>query len=177
MDRVTESLTSVGFVCKRYCLGEMEIEYCLGCRKCESDNRCVHDDDMNILYSEIKACDGVLIGSPSYWGDITGQLKVFIDRSLHLCNTRTGKSILPHGKFAGSIAVRSGELDAENLRIIQTLEHYFRHLDMNPLVRLSVTGASRPADVAANEALMKKLNKFGSHLKKEIEKSRESVTQ
>jgi len=153
---------------KYYCLGEMKIKYCLGCRRCEKEYKCIQKDDMNIFYSEIQKCDFFIIASPSYWGDITGQLKVFIDRNLHLCNTKTGKSILPKNKKGIAIAIRSGKNNKENVHIIDTIEHYFQHLDIVPISNLSITQASSLKNIRDNSKVLKKIEKFGLKLKNEI---------
>lgn len=63
-------------------LAEKEVRYCRGCYTCwtKTPGRCVIDDDMNALISLMQDTDLFLIGSPLYFNNISGTLKVFIDR-------------------------------------------------------------------------------------------------
>ncbi|MDW7649843.1 MAG: flavodoxin family protein [Bacillota bacterium] len=76
-------------------LMDYTIKECISCNKCLSKAECsITDDDMNELYQKLLAADGILIGSPVYFSNVTGRLKDFIDRSrpLHMVkNALDGK--------------------------------------------------------------------------------------
>jgi multimeric flavodoxin WrbA len=63
-------------------LGEKDISGCRGCMKCPEI--CIIQDDMTKLYPVIEQADGILVGSPTYFGQVTAQLKAFMDRSVFL---------------------------------------------------------------------------------------------
>lgn len=63
-------------------LGEKDISGCRGCMKCPEI--CIIQDDMTKLYPVIEQADGILVGSPTYFGQVTAQLKIFMDRSVLL---------------------------------------------------------------------------------------------
>ena len=58
----------------------MNINGCLACEACQRGNGCVQQDDMNQIYEEFEWADVVVFASPMYWGTITGQLKIVVDR-------------------------------------------------------------------------------------------------
>lgn len=147
MDKVIEGMRSAGIEAKRYALGSLGIGYCRGCRTCRATRACVQADDMNVLIEDLFSSEIIVIGSPSYWGDVTAQLKTFIDRSLPLCNARTGETSVPAGKVGVSVAVRSGSDPSENRHLIETIEHYFGHLGITPVACLTVEGVSEPNDL------------------------------
>ena len=45
------------------------------------DGKCIQNDDVEQMVISILTADLVLIVTPSYWGDVTGQLKTFFDRN------------------------------------------------------------------------------------------------
>lgn len=56
-----------------------------GCRACGTcrqtrDMRCVIDDGMNEVIAAMAAADGILIGSPTYYSNVTTEVKALIDR-------------------------------------------------------------------------------------------------
>lgn len=61
---------------------KMEIHGCKGCLVCKKDQMkfCVQKDEMTPLYEKINAADAIIIGSPVYFGENTGQIKCFVDR-------------------------------------------------------------------------------------------------
>lgn len=72
----------------------------------------------------------MILISPSYWADVPGQFKVFIDRCTPWCNTHE-----PHATISGemkgySIALRTGPSVKECNRIIETIEHFYGHLEI-----------------------------------------------
>lgn len=99
------------------------------------------------IISDLLTSDFVVVGSPSYWGDITGQLKVFIDRCLPLCEVSEGSTAVPAGKFGISVAVRTGRSKEENEHIIGTIEHFFGHIGITPTVSYMVQQVESPRDL------------------------------
>jgi multimeric flavodoxin WrbA len=52
----------------------------LGCHKGDSAQGCVINDDMQKLYEAIESADVIVLGSPVYMGQMSGQAKIFTDR-------------------------------------------------------------------------------------------------
>lgn len=138
VEQIASGMRDGGAEVTRHLLGNLTIGYCRGCRACEESGRCVQRDDMDRVIADLLDADVVLIASPSYWGDVTGQLKVFIDRCLPLCNARIGTTPVPAGKVGIAVAIRAGTRQAENQHIIDTIEHYFGHLGIEPIARFTV---------------------------------------
>lgn len=147
VDRVIDGMKATGIEVDRLPLGAMTIGPCRGCRACEDTGRCVQRDDMDRLIGGILESDVVVLASPSYWGDVTGQMKVFIDRSLPLCNAKTGETPVPAGKVGIALAIRAGRSKEENEHIVDTFEHYFGHLGIRPVGSLTVEGVEHPPDL------------------------------
>jgi multimeric flavodoxin WrbA len=147
VDRIIDGMEAAGVQVRRFCLGELHIGYCQGCRECETTRRCIQRDDMDRLLQGILQSEIVLLASPSYWGDVTGQMKVFIDRSLPLCDAATGETPVPGGKIGLAVAIRAGRSKGENQHIVDTFEHYFGHLGITMAGSLTVEGIDTPSDI------------------------------
>lgn len=63
-----------------YDLASMELKYCTGCCYCFKSGKCIMNDDLENLSKKVALADGIIIGSPTYASNISGQLKTFIDR-------------------------------------------------------------------------------------------------
>lgn len=63
-------------------LADYHIEPCTACWACLKDRECVIDDDMSsTLIPMLRHCDGVVLGSPVYFNNVSAQLKAFMDRT------------------------------------------------------------------------------------------------
>lgn len=61
-------------------LGDLNISGCTGCEGCRETFRCIIKDDMQELYDLLLEADGVILGSPTYFYNVTADMKAFIDR-------------------------------------------------------------------------------------------------
>ena len=62
-------------------LNDLTFKGCQACMSCKSKTEtCVQKDDLAPLMDEIQEADAIVIGSPVYMGQVTGQTKLFIDR-------------------------------------------------------------------------------------------------
>ncbi len=64
-----------------YNVNDLKIHPCMGCMACRSKKACVlPEDDATMISREINDCEVLLMGSPVYWGNISGQMKLLFDR-------------------------------------------------------------------------------------------------
>lgn len=60
------------------------IHGCRACGRCQNEDlgRCVFDKDpVNDFISKVEEAQGIILGSPTYFADLTSELKALIDRS------------------------------------------------------------------------------------------------
>lgn len=81
-----EGAKKQGALVENIFLSNMNINYCKGCFVCwtTTPGKCIFKDDMVELLPKIRESDIVILGSPLYCNNITGNLKTFIDRMLPL---------------------------------------------------------------------------------------------
>lgn len=80
--RFTDAAVRRGAVVETFELNRLSYRGCQGCYACKKTlDRCVLDDDLAPVLAAVKEADLVLLASPVYYGDVTAQLKGFIDRS------------------------------------------------------------------------------------------------
>jgi len=62
-------------------LGNRSIRGCMDCRKCRELKRCaIEGDPVNEYLDKIASADGLILGSPVYYGGVAGTFKCFLDR-------------------------------------------------------------------------------------------------
>lgn len=146
--------TAAGFLnngneVKTICIDDYNINYCKGCRSCHTTAECVQSDDVTAVLEEFDHADIIVCVSPSYWADIPGQFKAFIDRCTPWCNTHEPYAKLKNGKRGYAIALRTGSTMRECSRIIESIEHFYGHLEITPSGSLGLCSVEYKEAVAA----------------------------
>lgn len=134
---------------KCICIDDYEIKFCRGCRSCHRTAQCFQQDDVELVMEEFQWADRILAVSPSYWADIPGQFKAFIDRCTPWCNTHEPHAKLSGGKKGYTIALRTGPSMPECERIIRSIEHFYGHLEIEAAGHLGLCSVEQKEDVAA----------------------------
>ena len=115
---------------KMVCIDDFEIHFCKGCRTCHNTAKCIQHDDVDMLIKQYEWADVIISVAPSYWADIPGQFKAFIDRCTPWCNTHEPHATIGGGKRGYAIALRTGPSMRECERIIQSIEHFYGHMEI-----------------------------------------------
>jgi len=98
-----------------------QISPCEGCLRCKKEMKCMTEgDDFEPIFQKMKEADGIILGSPVYFGSATPQLVSLLDRSAYVQRNR---GELFSGKIGGPIVVarRAGH----NFTLAQLLLWYF----------------------------------------------------
>lgn len=154
VDAALEELERSGCECTRILLAERRIEFCSGHVFC-GERACPHDDDMAGILEQVYAAEGLILATPIYYENVSGQMKTFMDRNA----TRYygGEHLTP--KVVGLIAV-AGESDAED-----TLAAMRRFLALSSPEELAVVAlggcADKPGEAAQDAELMAKAGALG----------------
>lgn len=145
-----EALKDAGEV-KEICIDDYRIGFCKGCRVCHTTAECVQKDDHAALMDEFARADVILCVSPSYWADIPGEFKVFIDRCTPWSNTHEPHAKLPAGKKGYVISLRTGPGIAEAEKVAGSIEHFYGHLEIKTGGKLCLTKVENKEDAIARK--------------------------
>lgn len=94
-------------------LSDYKLKICRGCKLCidKGEELCPLKDDRDILMRKISESDGVLFATPNYSFQVSGQMKVFLDRFGFLFHRpqyfgKTFTSIVAQGIYGGKDIVK-----------------------------------------------------------------------
>lgn len=83
LEYVLDELKKEGIETELIDMGLEAIDPCQVCQTClqNTDGRClIETDKVNEWFEKMKEADGIIIGSPVYFGGMTAQTKAFVDR-------------------------------------------------------------------------------------------------
>ena len=88
---VKEALALIGkkgFKTRLINLRDLEFSHCRSCWKCHKNRKCQLDDGITrMVLPEMLSCRGMIFGSPSFYGSVTGLMKNFMDRCTPFLNS------------------------------------------------------------------------------------------
>ncbi|SHH94913.1 flavodoxin family protein [Clostridium grantii] len=61
-------------------LSDYQYKDCIGCEGCKDTFKCAIKDDMQKIYPKVMEADALIIGSPTYFYNMTADMKAFLDR-------------------------------------------------------------------------------------------------
>mgnify|MGYP000898958763 CR=1 FL=1 len=86
---VAKTLRENGVDSSVFQLGTRPVHGCIACGKCAESGKCVFEDDCcNELLGRMQQADGIVVGSPVYYGGPNGALCAVLDRVFY-CGART----------------------------------------------------------------------------------------
>ena len=103
-------------------IGGKSIHGCTACTKCfeKHDHTCIIDNDIvNECITKMIEADGIIIGSPTYFADVSTEVKALIDRSGLVSMANGGLFTRKVG--AAVVAVRRGG----SIHAFDTINHFF----------------------------------------------------
>lgn len=68
-------------------LKDKDIKFCIGCLACQSKGSCVLKDDILEIMEKVKKAEIIIYATPIYYYEMSGQMKVLLDRLNPLYST------------------------------------------------------------------------------------------
>jgi len=131
--RVCTQLEAEGITTEVVQLGGQDLHGCRACYRCfqTKDGKCAFDQDLlNDCVAKMVAADGIIIGSPTYFANVSAEVKALIDRAGLV--SLAGGVTLKRKVGAAVVAVRR----AGALPVFDAINHFFH------LQQMIVPGAS-----------------------------------
>ena len=122
MRMVFEEMEKEGIATEIIQLRGRKLKGCIACMKCweRKDRRCAVDKDgMNEVIALLDAADAVLLGSPTYFANVSTELKAVIDRAGMVA--KANGDMLARKVGAGVVAVRRGG----GIEVFNAMNHFF----------------------------------------------------
>jgi multimeric flavodoxin WrbA len=143
--RFTETAAARGAAVRSFDLNSLSYRGCQGCYACKKDlDRCILRDDLTEVLDAVAESDLLVLASPVYYGDVTAQMKGFIDRTFsylkpdYLTNPRPTR--LAPGKKLVFILTQSHPDSGRFADIYLRYEVFLGWLGFEPRFRLRACG-------------------------------------
>jgi multimeric flavodoxin WrbA len=166
-----ESLQAGGIDTELVQVGGTNIRGCTACMKCAEklDRRCVNKSDIaNDCIAAMEGADGIILGTPTYFADLTPETKALIDRAGFVA--RMNGNMLRRKVGAAVVAVRR----AGAVHAFDSINHFFLLSEM--IIPGSIywnLGIGRAeGEVSADEEGMRTMQVLGENMAWLLKKTR-----
>ncbi|MBA2862772.1 flavodoxin family protein [Methanococcus maripaludis] len=122
IDRVLKELKNEGISTEHMHIAGGKLRGCTACYKCfeKLNNKCIIECDIiNNCIEKMVEADGIILGSPTYFTDVTAEMKALIDRVGFVA--KANDDILKRKVGAAVVSVRR----AGGTHVFDTLNHFF----------------------------------------------------
>ena len=141
-------------------IGGHKVRGCVACNQCHEKKlgHCVFDDDpMNEWIEAMKQADGIILASPTYFANVTTEMKAFIDRAGYSCI-----GLLKRKVGAPVVAARRGG----------AMQVYNSLMTLFGITQMIVPGSSywnmgyglRPGDVEQDQEAAETMKNLGANM-------------
>ncbi len=144
-----------------YHVADMHLHYCAGCEKCYKTGKCIFEDDIEKLSVEMANADGLIIGSPTYAGDVSGQIKTIIDRGHFVIEQ------LLYRKYALSVVTYENYGGADAARSLHKLFRYSGAKISGTILHKSAFSLNPLLNIGTKENIQKAAEKFYRDIRKQ----------
>ncbi len=155
---VASALDAEGIATEIISIGSKAVQGCIACRKCSELGQCAFKDELyENVRERIMACDGLVIGSPTYYAGPNGSLCALLDRIFYSC----GEHLRYKPGAAVAVCRRGGAMTA-----FDRLNRYFTITDMPivPSQYWNIVYGRELGDAAKDDEGMQTMRKLGRNM-------------
>ncbi len=100
LNKALEGAASQGATTELFHIYDLNYKGCISCFACKiiggkSYGKCPIQDDLAPIFKQIEEADAIILGSPIYFGRVTGEMASFMDRLLFQYLEYSGRSLFP----------------------------------------------------------------------------------
>ena len=142
---------SGGHTVTEFFLSGMEIHGCRGCFGGHSSRECpcVQRDDMDKIYPAVRDSDVVVLASPLYYWNMSGQLRTAVDR-LFALEEGDGNLLRGHGRASALLMAAEGYGFED---VLPCYDHLMEHLQWKNLGHVLAGGNGEIGDIEGKPEL------------------------
>jgi multimeric flavodoxin WrbA len=152
--RFLDTAKELGGKIQVFSLNLMDFRGCQGCGTCKTKaEACILEDDLAAALEAVKAADVLVLASPVYFGDLSGQLKCCFDRTYSYIDANFASRV-PVGKTAVMVLVQAQPDEHQFDDIFPRYQRWLTFFGYDPVFLFRATGVRDPGDINRQAAVL-----------------------
>jgi len=164
LDKALEGARSIGAETEKVILNTLKIAPCQECENLKDDGSCIIEDDMQGLYRKILEADAVIVASPVFFGSITAQTKIMIDRFQCLWRAKfiLKKNTVKKEKVGAFISVEASNREDFFVNARSIVKNFFAVIDASYREEILCRGIDEKGKVLERLDCLEKVFELGA---------------
>lgn len=155
-ETILETAKELGAETEAYQLSKMNYSGCIACGGCKTKaDHCVVEDDLYRVLESIRSADAVILSSPIYFGEVSGQFKSFFDRTYSYLNPDFTVRLQP-GKRAAFILSQGQPGESVYSDVFPRYERWLKIFGFVGPQVIRITGVQLPNAVREKPELLER---------------------
>lgn len=152
--RFGETAAGLGAEIREFHLNRLRYRGCQGCGTCKGRlERCILEDDLSAVLAAVAEADVLVLASPVYYGDVSSQMKGFVDRTYSFLGPDYSNRLAP-GKKLVFVLVQAEAEEDHYADIYPRYEAFFRWYGFEDNHLLRLCGVQDPDSVGPDAPVM-----------------------
>ena len=167
-DACLQGAQESGLEIKKIRLNELHIRPCQECGECQQTGKCVIQDDMQGVYALLRQASGIIVASPIFFGSLTAQTKIAIDRG-QCC--WVSKYLLKNPFFPSSSKIPGVFLSVGGMNRYQYFQNaqqivkiWFTTMNIQPVSELFYPGVDHKGVIIKHPLAIREASRLGTYL-------------
>ncbi|HIE43353.1 MAG TPA: flavodoxin family protein [Candidatus Omnitrophica bacterium] len=170
LEKALSGASKQGASVEKVILNELKFSPCQECENIRKDGVCKVKDDMQLVYQKVESADGIILASPIFFGSLSAQTKMMIDRfqCLWLSKYTFKTNRLERSRIGAFICVEASDKRDffENAKSI--VRNFFVTIDAVYTEELLCVGVDRKGAVLEHEDCLRRGFEIGERIASKI---------
>jgi multimeric flavodoxin WrbA len=165
---ILQRAQELGAETQEFLLNKLQFKGCQACETCKTKlDHCVLKDELTVVLDAVKEADAVILASPNYFGEVSGQFKSFFDRTYSYLNPDFTCRISP-GKSSVFIFSQGNPDATAYPDVYPRYERWLKHYGFDKNYLLQMNGPRTPDSVSQRPDLIRQAGEIAEQLAKAV---------
>lgn len=169
--RFCETAEKSGATVKTYTLNKLTYKGCQACMTCKTKlEKCVLKDDLTEVLEAVYDSDVLVMATPIYYGEVSSQLKAFIDRTFSFLKpdyiTNPDACRLPKGKKLVFIQTQADPNEKNYADVFPRYDFFFKWYGFSKTYLIRCCGVLDKGDIEKRSDILKQAETIALELNK-----------
>lgn len=172
LDKALDGARGKGADIEKIILNKIKISPCQECENTRDDGVCIIEDDMQIIYKKVKEADAIILASPIFFGSLTGQTKMMIDRFQCVWKAKYiyKKDIFENGRNGAFISVAASRRRDFFNNAKSIVRNFFKVISVDYKEELFCQGVDEKGEILKHPEFLKKALELGEKIAFNVKK-------
>ena len=166
LDNALKGAQNKGAEVEKIVLNDLEFSPCQECENMPNDGFCIIEDDMQTVYRKMEEADAIILASPIFFGSLSAQTKMMIDRFQCIWRAKyiLRKQVFGKRKTGAFISVQGSNRKDFFDNAISIVKNFFVTVNADYKEELFCFGIDEKNAILKHSELLKKAFRLGERL-------------